>query len=144
MYGVFWIDAAGSAGEDRGERLGQQDVARAVVVAGGDGALGVVDAADDGRQRERQRDRQARPSVSPSASSQASVGHGIARRHSPGAVSAWLPGAMPGPALHHVDRRSRRARPRARPGTPARQRDPPDEGDEDQPERDEARPAGPR
>ena len=77
------------------------------------------------------------PHVSPSASSQASVGQGIARRHSPGAIRTWLPGRDPGPALHRVDRAPHHHG-REGAGHAAGQRDPPDEGDEDQPEREES------
>ena len=40
------------------------------------------------------------PQVSPGASSQASVGQGIARRHSAGAISTWLLGAIPAQRSH--------------------------------------------
>ncbi len=56
-------DAAAASGEDGGEGFHQQDVAGAVLVAGGDGALGVVDAAHDREQREGQRDREIRQRV---------------------------------------------------------------------------------
>ncbi len=63
MYGVFWTHAAAEPGEHGGQRLGQQHVPRAVLVAGRQRALGVVDPADDRHQRERQRDRQIRQRV---------------------------------------------------------------------------------
>ena len=48
-------DAAAHAGDQRRHRLGEQDVAGLEVVAGDARALGDVDAADHGEQRERDR-----------------------------------------------------------------------------------------
>ena len=58
MYGVDLAHAAADAGDQRRERLGEQDVARVVVVAGDARAFGHVDAADHGENRERQRERE--------------------------------------------------------------------------------------
>ena len=51
-------DPATAPGQHRRGGLGQQDVAGAVLVTRGGGALGVVDPADDRDERERKRDRE--------------------------------------------------------------------------------------
>ena len=60
MYGVFCTTPPQQPASTVASGLGQEDVAGAVLVARGRGALGVVDAADDRDERERQRDRQIR------------------------------------------------------------------------------------
>ena len=53
-------DAAARARDDGGQRLGQEHVARGILVAGHARGLRVVDPADDGREGERQREREVR------------------------------------------------------------------------------------
>ena len=53
-------DATAERREHRGARLGQEDIARSVLIARRRGALGVVDPADDRDERERQREREVR------------------------------------------------------------------------------------
>ena len=59
--GRAFDDASAEAGRDRAQAFRREDRARVVLVAGGGRALGVVDSADDRREREWQRDRQIGP-----------------------------------------------------------------------------------
>lgn len=57
MYGVDWLTAA-HTGEERCDRLGEEDVARLVVIAGDSRARGHVDSTNDGENRERKGERE--------------------------------------------------------------------------------------
>ncbi len=50
--------AAAHPGDQRGDRLGKENVARVVIIAGHARTLGDVDAADDRQNRKRQGERQ--------------------------------------------------------------------------------------
>ena len=134
-------DATAGTGDDGCNPLDRDDPAGVILVAGGCGTLGAIDAAYDRAQREWDDDRQIVDGVAPGfqplqPKRSQPFGRPERRRRIDGQVGTWL-GNQSGPTAEVLDAAAHEER-RQCPGNPQGKRDPGGEGREDDAQRHEA------